>query len=220
MDIEIKKTIEYYQNNPQTKELIEDIRIVIDELGNNFTKLNEIIKELARRIYEDGICEKGNISQVIKYILIDKIKERKISKRLIEQSLPKDFKRKYVAKSEKNALSSSKKPEIITITNAYEETSEDNSSSTFTPNNNPINSTGNKIFLEENNKIEKIRELEEVISKSQQMVVADQLLTENMQFIIPKEHFQTLKNEIEKSQRECYVYFNKNKKLREVHSDN
>ena len=109
MDDTTKKTIEYIFNDPITKELINDLKNVIDELKYSFTKFNETIKELARRLYEDNICEKDKISQIIKYILIDKINEGKISTRWIEICLPNDFKRKYnrkdIDKTDENSLS-------------------------------------------------------------------------------------------------------------------
>ena len=101
----MKKILEYYYNDPNSKELIADLKTVIDEIGYTYTKFNEIIKKLASHLYEDGICERDKISQVIKYILIDKIKEGKISKKWIEQTLPNEYKRKYAIKSERCSLS-------------------------------------------------------------------------------------------------------------------
>jgi hypothetical protein len=77
MDEKFKKILEYYNNDLGNKGLLIDLKFSIDELNHSFTKCNDIIKELLRRIYEDKICERDNISQLIKYLLLDKIREGK-----------------------------------------------------------------------------------------------------------------------------------------------
>ena len=62
---------------------LADLKVTIDDLGYSFTKFNVIIKELSRRADEENICEKDKISQVIKEILADKIKEEKGSSKCI-----------------------------------------------------------------------------------------------------------------------------------------
>jgi len=122
----MKKILEYYYNDPETKELIADLNTVINELGYTYTKFNNIIKELTRRLYESNICEKDKISQIIKYLLLDKIKKHKISARWIEECLPRDYKRKYnsknIDKSELTSLSrydqETNKEEISLVQNA------------------------------------------------------------------------------------------------------
>ena len=126
----MQKVLEYCNNNPNTKGLIVDLKTVIDELGYSYTNFKDIIKELARRLYEDNICERDKISQVIKYLLIDKIKEGKITKKWIEECLPKEYKRKYTKKSEVSSLTS-KIPKTITITNNTSEVLDTNINSTF-----------------------------------------------------------------------------------------
>jgi hypothetical protein len=215
LDIEIKKTIEHYQNDPRTKEVIEDIKLVIYDLGNNFTKLNEIIKELAGRIYEDGSCEKEKISQVIKYILIDKIKEGKISKKWIEKSLPSEYKRRYITQRRENSLSNKSQITIRKDNNGTVDVNNESNSQIGEKSSNQSKSD----FFENANEFEQIKELQDALSKTQQMVAGDQILTENSQFVIPKEYFQILKKEMEKSNRECYLKFAKNKVVREIFSD-
>jgi len=62
--------------------------------------LEEHIIELAKRLSESKLYELSTISSVIKEILMDKIKEGKITERYIEKCLPSEYKRKYQKKSE------------------------------------------------------------------------------------------------------------------------
>ena len=71
---------------------------MVEILSLNFTKLREIIQELARRLDEEQICKQENICQTIKEILKEKIAEGKISERYIESCLPTEYKRKHIRK--------------------------------------------------------------------------------------------------------------------------
>lgn len=82
-------------NHPSVNGLISDLKMMIEILHSKFTKLREIIQELARRLDEDKICKQENICQTIKEILKDKIAEGKISERYIESCLPIEYKRKH-----------------------------------------------------------------------------------------------------------------------------
>jgi hypothetical protein len=66
--------------------------------------------------------------------------------------------------------------------------------------------------------LDEIKELREIISKYEQFVTSDQILTENTQFLVPKEKFQLIKESLEKSNKFCYLKFDKNKILREAQS--
>ena len=216
MDNITKKTIEYYYNNPRLKELIVDLKTAIEELGDHFTNIHEIIKKLAIRLYEDNICEKDKISQVIKEILADKINEGRVSSKWIEKCLPKEYKRKYIVKSEQSSLSP-KRPK--TITSAKKEILDAGTEPIFQPEDDSLNPSKIMVLSEEKNEIDEIKELREIISKYQQFVTSDQILTDNSQFLVPKEKFQLIKNVIEKSNKGCYLKFNKNKSLREAQPD-
>ena len=72
--------------------------MMVEILSLNFTKLREIIQELARRLDEEQICKQENICQTIKEILKEKIAEGKISERYIESCLPTEYKRKHIRK--------------------------------------------------------------------------------------------------------------------------
>ena len=120
------------QNDEQEiKGIIADLRSVIDQLSLNFTSERDLIHRLARRLDESKQCEQDQICQRIKEILKDKIQERKITDKWIEECLPKEYKGKYV-KSELSSLSKSSPKKILvssqgnTITEPKAEPSNDN----------------------------------------------------------------------------------------------
>ena len=96
-------------NNPKLHGIIIDLKNIIDDYDYNFKKFPELILELARRLNEEKSCEQNKISQIIKEILKDKIKEGKITAKWIEECLPSEYKRKYTIKSEQSSLSKRKK---------------------------------------------------------------------------------------------------------------
>jgi hypothetical protein len=91
------------------KNIINDLRLVVDQLGKNFIKTKDLIHELARRLDENKLCERDQVSRKIKEILKDKIREGKITAKWIEDCLPPEYKRKYRTKSEVSSLSLSLK---------------------------------------------------------------------------------------------------------------
>jgi hypothetical protein len=233
MDNTMQKIFEYCNNDPKTKGLIVYLKIVIDQIEFSYTNFKDIIKELAKRLYEGNICERDKISQVIKHLLIDKIREGKISAKWIEECLPKEYKRKYIIKSELNSLSSKRpKPKTITITNDSCEVLDNNIISTFQSDRDHSSQNENKLLTsfekkdendDEINEIKKkdneIKELKEIIDKYEKFIVADQIFTENTVFAISKEKFQLLKDEMEKSKQKCHLKFDKNKVAIEIYSD-
>lgn len=104
MDEKIQKILDYCNNNPKTKKIIVDLKTAIDEIEYSFTNFKDKINELARRLNADNICKTDKISRVIKRLLIDKIKEGKISAKWIEECLPREYKRNYTIKSEVSSL--------------------------------------------------------------------------------------------------------------------
>src|SRR4051812_40834133 len=94
------------------KGIINDLRLVVDQLGNNFVKAKDLIHELARRLDESKQCERDQVSRKIKEILKDKIREGKITAKWIEDCLPPEYKRKYTTKSEVSSLSKENRKEI------------------------------------------------------------------------------------------------------------
>jgi hypothetical protein len=85
-------------NHPSVNGIIADLKMLVENLHLEFTKLREIIQELAKRLDENKICKQETISQAIKEILKEKIAEGKISERYIESCLPTEYKRKHIRK--------------------------------------------------------------------------------------------------------------------------
>jgi hypothetical protein len=93
------------------KDIIIDLRLVVDQLGKDFMKAN-LIHELARRLDESKVCERDQVSRKIKEILKDEIREGKITAKWIEDCVPTEYKRKYTTKSEVSSLSKENMKEI------------------------------------------------------------------------------------------------------------
>jgi len=91
-------SIDYCINHPSVNGIIADLKMLVENLHLEFTKLREIIQELARRLDENKICKQEIICQAIKEILKEKIAEGKISERYIESCLPTEYKRKHSRK--------------------------------------------------------------------------------------------------------------------------
>ena len=125
MNKEIQK-VEDYRKYPSIHGIIVNLIMMVDDINDKFKEFREIILELAIKLDELRICERSEISQAIKEILHDKIKEGKISSRWIESCLPKEYKRKYnsknIDKSELTSLSrydqETNKEEILLAQNA------------------------------------------------------------------------------------------------------
>ena len=97
------------------KNVVVDLRAIIDELDRNFASAKSLILKLARLLDETKECRQSQICAKIKEMLADKIKEGKITKKWIERCLPQEYRRRY-AKSELCSLSGrAKKLEKIII---------------------------------------------------------------------------------------------------------
>jgi hypothetical protein len=96
----MSKSLNEICNDPNFKGIIIDLKNLIDDCKYYFEKSKDLILELANRLNEEKLCEQNKISQVIKDILKDKIKEGMISPKWIEECLPSEYKRKYHTKSE------------------------------------------------------------------------------------------------------------------------
>jgi hypothetical protein len=109
--------IDYSINHPSVNGIIADLKMLVENLHLEFTKLREIIQELAKRLDEEQICKQEIICQAIKEILKEKIAEGKISERYIESCLPTEYKRKHIRKKsiETEQISVSQKKGISII---------------------------------------------------------------------------------------------------------
>lgn len=96
-----------YPNNfgsSRIEGLINTLKSLIDQIQDNSIRAKDLILEIARRLDEDGLCKRSLICKEIKKLLIDKIKQGKLTEKWIEECLPADYKRKYI-KSELSSLS-------------------------------------------------------------------------------------------------------------------
>ena len=111
-----KPNIINFDNNPEIQLLIAILKALIDNLSDSFKTLEERIIELAKRLSESKLYEISTISSIIKEILMDKIKDGKITERYIEKCLPPEYKRKYEKKkSEVSSLSTKKKKAPLVV---------------------------------------------------------------------------------------------------------
>jgi hypothetical protein len=94
------------------KGIIVDLKLVINQLDNNFVKAKNLIHELARHLDENKLCKRDQVSRKIKEILKDKIREGKITAKWIEECLSPEYTRKYTPKSEVTSLSKENRKEI------------------------------------------------------------------------------------------------------------
>jgi hypothetical protein len=110
-------SIDYSINHPAVNGIIADLKMVVEKFHLEFTKLKEIIQELAKRLDENKICKQEIVCQAIKEILKEKISEGKISERYIESCLPTEYKRKHIRKkiieSEQISVSQNKSISLI-----------------------------------------------------------------------------------------------------------
>ena len=161
------------------KGIITDLKLVVDQLGKNFTKTKELIHELARRLDESKQCEREQVSRKIKEILKDKIKEGKITAKWIEDCLSPEYKRKYTTKSEDTSLSKENGKEIVVDASGNSEIESATTSDADPDNNIVINYEDQPPNVDNlNTDVSLIdNDLEEVIKKST-FATADQQLSE------------------------------------------
>lgn len=84
--------------------LINTLKSLIDQIQDNSIRAKDLILKIARRLDEEGFCKRSLICKEIKKLLIEKIKQGKLTEKWIEECLPAEYKRKYI-KSERSSLS-------------------------------------------------------------------------------------------------------------------
>ena len=84
-DAIIKNANPTVMRSNQIETIVTKLRLVIDELGRNFTNAKNLILELPRLIDETQQCEQCQISRKIKEMLKGKINEGKITGKWIEE---------------------------------------------------------------------------------------------------------------------------------------
>ena len=115
------KKVANLKERHKTKELIIDLKIIIDQFAESWKTLREHILELARILDEEKLCKRDKICRAIKDILDDKIKQGKITEKWIEECLPPEYKRKYEKKSEVSALLPGEEKKMVVTTDGKTE---------------------------------------------------------------------------------------------------
>jgi regulator of replication initiation timing len=187
------------------KGIITDLRLVVDQLGNNFVKATELIHELARHLDESKLCERDQVSRKIKKILKDKISEGKITAKWIEDCLPPEYKRKYTTKSEDTSLSK-ENMKVIEL-DASGSSIVSAATSDADPNNIVENYEGRPPDVEKlNTDASPVgKDLEEEIKKSTSFATADQQLSEQATVVELKTEIERLQSDIQSKSDENFT---------------
>jgi hypothetical protein len=228
-DAIIKNTNPTVIDSNQIETIATKLRLVIDELGRNFTNAKSLILELARLLDETQRCEQCQISRKIKQMLKDKINEGKITRKWIEECLPQEYKRKYV-KSELSSLSrNAKKLGKILVDNegkslaessSYESSNIDNiahiaRTQTQGKDRNQTlqKDTSNNLGILENDDDGGCiggQEWQEAFLKALMMIEAEHLSGAEIKFTIPKERYEEVKTAMSNGSICCYLIFDRN----------
>lgn len=228
-DAIIKNTNPTVIHSNQIETIATKLRLVIDELGRNFTNAKSLILELARLLDETQRCEQCQISRKIKQMLKDKINEGKITGKWIEECLPQEYKRKYV-KSELSSLSrNAKKLGKILVDNegkslaessSYESSNIDNiahiaHTQTQGKDRNQTlqKDTPNNLRILENDDDGGCiggQEWQEAFLKALIMAESEHLSGAEIKFTIPKERYEEVKTAMSNGSNCCYLIFDRN----------
>jgi ParB-like nuclease domain len=107
------------------KSIIATLRVVVDQIDSDFKQARELILEIARQLDERKLCERNQISRIIKKVLKDKIQDGKVTEKWIEECLPPEYKRQYT-KSEPSSLSKQQnKQQIIEVSTEGKQVSQE-----------------------------------------------------------------------------------------------
>jgi hypothetical protein len=197
----------------QVKYIIFRLRTAIDELDRNFAHVKDLILELARQLEEIKEIEQRHVCRKIKDLLKDKIEDGKITEKWIEESLPPEYKRKYI-KSELSSLSRNDEKEKILVESAGGSLSK----SSHLNNLNLDNSMPIQTPVTERDEISENEELNSVCTRSQKledrvrktlpMISEMNLSVPEIRFKIPKEKYQEIMKAMKNNVNCFYLIFN------------
>ena len=185
--------------------IIADLRNIIDQLDSNFKSTKELIIELGRKLDEEKISERSKISRLIKYILKDKIREGKITAKWIEDCLPEDYKRKYSKSEENSHLKKAKKLQKILINNRGKVHAELIS----------LDGSGKETQQKDEAKDECLEgcprclELEQALSKTSQIQIAEDLAKKELVILVPKDKYEQLNSVMAESSESFHIVIDK-----------
>jgi hypothetical protein len=213
-------------------DIITRLNKAIEEYNKISTTARDLILELARAIEESNSCKKSSeISSKIKKLLHEKIIEKKITKRWIEESLPSEFKRKYSLKSEHCSLSKDKdKPQqqqiMVDISGQIIDEAGQTSPKSFKFNlnakDNPRQANAAGYTVEQNQVYEcpRCQDLEEALIKATSLTPASFYpIIEEKEFKILKEKLGLVIVAMRNSEHVCYLKFDINDQLLTAEAD-
>ena len=191
------------------KSKITMLLVVIDQIDSDFKQARELILEIAKRLDEEGLCERNEISRTMKKILRDKIQKGKVTEKWIEECLPPEYKRTYV-KSEPSSLSKQKKPQLVEVSTGGTLLGDGNG-----VNQQPSNrmESDDKLKQKQANELEGLtkenEELKEVVPRQTTMHSTDHVSQSELKFIATKASYDDLKQAMNESENLIYLIFDK-----------
>ncbi|MGC2572682.1 MAG: hypothetical protein WA364_14315, partial [Candidatus Nitrosopolaris sp.] len=201
------------------KSKITMLLIVIDQIDSDFKQARELILEIAKRLDEEGLCDRNEISRTLKKILREKIQKGKLIEKWIEECLPPEYKRTYV-KSELSSLSMQKKPQLVGVSTGGKRTLlEDGNgvnqpTKVQPPNRMESDDTLKQKLANELEATKESEELKEVAPRQTTMHSTDHVSQSELELIVPKSGYGILRNAMEKSENLIYVSFSSRTFLR------
>jgi hypothetical protein len=201
------------------KSKITMLLIVIDQIDSDFKQARELILEIAKRLDEEGLCDRNEISRTLKKILREKIQKGKLTEKWIEECLPPEYKRTYV-KSELSSLSKQKKPQLVGVSTGGKHTLlEDGNgvnqpTKVQPPNRMESDDTLKQKLANELEATKESEELKEVAPRQTTMHSTDHVSQSELELIVPKSGYGILRNAMEKSENLIYVSFSSRTFLR------
>ncbi|MGD1839202.1 MAG: hypothetical protein ACPKPY_14225 [Nitrososphaeraceae archaeon] len=216
--IENFKKVAKLKEHHKTQELIIDLKEKIDQFARVNETLREHILELARILDEEKLCKRDEVCRSIKDILDEKIKERKITAKWIEECLPVEYKRKYERKSELDSLLSDDGTKEIVLTTDGKTEFQNNTE--YNNNSGKIRYDNSKVDLlnisKEDLKSNKIQDADDVLNSNNILQQNDNPVIE---FNIPKNRHEELAIAMKLCQNHIIVRLNGQNKIISIESD-
>ena len=177
---------------------------------SDFKQARELILEIAKRLDEEGVCERNEISRTLKKILRDKIQKGKVTEKWIEECLPPEYKRTYV-KSELSSLSKQKKPQLVEVSTGGKHTLLEDKGVNQQSSNRM--KSDDKLKQKQASDLEALtkenEELKEVVRRQTTMHSADHVSQSELEFIVTKARYDDLRHAMNESDNLIYLIFDK-----------
>jgi Ni,Fe-hydrogenase I large subunit len=196
------------------KSKITMLLVVIDQIDSDFKQARELILEIAKRLDEEEVCERNEISRTLKKILRDKIQNGKVTEKWIEECLPPEYKRTYV-KSELSSLSKQKNRQVVAAPGGKQTPLGEQDDEGWLTREHPSNKTesDDKLMQKQASELEALskenEELKEVVRRQTTMHSADHVSQSELEFIVTKARYDDLRHAMNESDNLIYLIFDK-----------